>query len=49
MITNALLLFTEIAVTGGAKQNMPALSKLLKITEEENKVNVNKITPPGRV
>ncbi|CAG9789007.1 unnamed protein product [Diatraea saccharalis] len=26
-----------VTVTGGSKQNMPALSKLLKITEEENK------------
>ncbi|XP_028164357.1 SET and MYND domain-containing protein 4 [Ostrinia furnacalis] len=27
----------KISVAGGAKQNMPALSKLLKITEEQNK------------
>ncbi|XP_049884913.1 SET and MYND domain-containing protein 4 [Pectinophora gossypiella] len=28
---------TGISVTGGARQNMPALSKLVKITEEENR------------
>ncbi|KAG6446964.1 SET and MYND domain-containing protein 4 [Manduca sexta] len=28
---------TGISLTGGAKQNMPSLSKLLKIVEEENK------------
>lgn len=34
----SIIYVSEATVTGEARQNMPALSKLVKITEEENKV-----------
>lgn len=40
MDSNYCILFSGIQLTGGAKQNMPSISKLLKIAEEENKVTI---------